>query len=154
MGEYTGKLLKRAGALLGSDEQLLFAVRAQPKGTSLGMGIGGAIGQAVAQRQQTKALAKADSGSAASSWPGGNTAVGLTNKRLMLFDYTAMGKPKDLVAEFPLDQVSSVELEKKKITANALKFAFADGSGVEVECGKLEKTGDFVEAFRGVKAGS
>ena len=73
---------------------------------------------------------------------------------LLLFNYTAMGKPKDLVAEFPLEQVQSVELEKKKITANALTFAFADGSAVEVERAKLEKPADFVEAFAAVKAGS
>lgn len=42
-----------------------------------------------------------------------------------LHNYTAMGKPKDLVAEIPLDLVASVDLEKKKVTANSLLFGFA-----------------------------
>jgi hypothetical protein len=152
MGGYADKLGKRAGELLGPGETLLSAVRSQPRGTNLGVGIGGAVGAVVADRQASKAKAAAGEGSTAAAWPSGNTAVGLTNRRLMLFNYTALGKPKDLVAEFPLDQVTTVELEKKKVTANALRFGFTDGSGVEVECAKLEKTADFVQAFQQAKA--
>ncbi len=153
MGGYVDKLQKRAGELLGSDEQLISAVRTQPRGTNLGAA-GGVIGAVAGGRQAKKALAGATEGSNAGTWPTGNCAVGLTNQRLLLFNYTAMGKPKDLVAEFPLDQVASVALEKKKITANALRFAFIDGSSVEVECAKLEKTADFVAAFQAAQAGT
>ena len=89
----------------------------------------------------------------AGGWPASNCAVGLTDQRLLLFNYTAMGKPKDLIAEFPIKEIESVDLEKKKITANALRFGFKDGSSVEVECAKLEKTADFVDTFRGAKSG-
>ncbi len=150
MAGYADKLRKRAADLLNPGEQLLSAVRTQPRGTNLG-NIGGGIGAAVSGRQAAKATANAGPGSMAAGWPSGNSAVGLTDQRLVLFNYTALGKPKDLVAEFPLDQVASVELEKKKITANALRFAFTDGSGIEVECAKLEKTADFVDAFRSAK---
>lgn len=153
MAGYADKLQKRAGDLLAPGERLISAVRTQPRGTNLGS-IGGIAGAAASGRQAAKATANAGEGSIAAGWPGGNTAVGLTNQRLLLFNYTALGKPKDLVAEFPLDQVSAVELEKKKITANALRFDFADGSGIEVECAKLEKTADFVEAFQAAKAGA
>lgn len=153
MGGYADKMQKRASELLGPNERLIAAVRTQPRGTNLGA-IGGLIGEAASGRQSKKALANAGEGSTAGGWPASNCAVGLTDQRLLLFNYTAMGKPKDLIAEFPIKEVESVDLEKKKITANALRFAFADGSGVEVECAKLEKTADFVEAFRGVKAGS
>ena len=153
MAGYADKLQKRAGEFLVPGEALLSAVRTQPRGTNLGVGIGGAVGAVVADRQASKARAGAGEGSIAGGWPGGNTAVGLTNQRLLLFNYTAMGKPKDLVAEFPLDQVAGVELEKKKVTANALRFAFTDGSSVDVECAKLEKTADFVQAFQQARAG-
>ena len=146
MGGYVDKLQKRAEELLGPDERLIAAVRTQPRGTNLGAA-GGIIGAVASGRQAKKALAGATEGSNAGSWPSSNCAVGLTNQRLLLFDYTAMGKPKDLVAEFHVAEVASVELEKKKITANALRFAFTDGSSVEVECAKLEKTKDFVNAF-------
>jgi len=47
-----------------------------------------------------------------------------------------------------------VEVERKKVTANALHFRFVGGSAVQVECAKLEKTADFVEAFERIKGGS
>lgn len=146
MAGYADKLQKRAGELLGPDEQLISAVRTQPRGTNVSAA-GGLVGSVASDRQAKKALAGATEGSSAGSWPSGNCAVGLTNRRLLLFNYTFMGKPNELVAEYPLDQVASVELKKKKITANALRFAFTDGSSVEVECAKMEKTQDFVNAF-------
>ncbi len=146
MGGYADKLQKSVGGTLNAGEQFLAGVRTQPRGTNISAA-GGLIGTVASDRQAKKALAGAAEGSTAGTWPGGNCAVGLTDQRLLLFNYTAFGKPKDLVAEFPLEQVASVELEKKKITANALRFAFTDGSSVEVECAKLEKTQDFVEVF-------
>jgi hypothetical protein len=153
MGGYADKLQQRAQGVLQPGEHVVAAVRTMPRGTTMGTAIGGLIGSAVAQRQASKAQAAAGGGSLAATWPTQNSAVGLTPQRLVLFNFTAFGKPKDLVAEFPLGQVQSVELEKKKVTANALRFGFSDGSAVEVECAKLEKTADFVEAFKRTKAG-
>jgi hypothetical protein len=152
MGGYADKLQQRAEAVLQPGERVIAAVRTMPRGTTMGTAVGGLVGSALAQRQASKAQAAAGDGSLAAAWPKGNSAVGLTQQRLVLFNYTAFGKPKDLVAEFPLDQVAAVELEKKKVTANALTFGFADGSAVQVECAKLEKTADFVEAFPRAKA--
>ena len=59
----------------------------------------------------------------------------------------------DLQAEIPLDQVAAVQQGKAKIT-KAVHVAFADGSSIELECGKLEKVEDFVSAFESAKAGS
>lgn len=152
MGGYADKLQKRAAEVLRPGEGVIAAVRTQPRGTTMGA-IGGVVGATVAHRQASKAQAAAGEGSMAAAWPSGNSAVGLTAQRLVIFNYTAMGKPKDLVAEFPLDQLQAVEMEKKKVTANALHFRFVDGSAVQVECAKLEKTADFVEAFQRAKAG-
>jgi hypothetical protein len=154
VGGYADKLQKRAAGVLRPGETVVAAVRTMPRGTTLGTGIGGLVGSAVAERQASKAQAAAGEGSSAAAWPTGNSAVGLTEQRLVLFNYTAMGKPKDLVAEFPLDQLQAVELEKKKVTANALTFRFVDGSAVQVECAKLEKTADFVEAFQRARSGA
>jgi hypothetical protein len=155
MGGYADKLEAKVGGVLNPGESFVAGVRTMARGTTMGTAIGGLVGQAVAQRQASKAqAAAAGEGSLAATWPGGNAAVGLTEQRLLVFSYTAMGKPKDLVAEFPLDQVQAVELEKKKISANNLHFRFADGSAAQVECAKMEKTGDFVEAFNRVRAGA
>jgi len=153
LGGYADKLQQRAGGVLRPGEGVVAAVRTQPRGSTMGTAIGGLVGEAVAHRQASRAQAEAGAGSVAGNWPTGNSAVGLTEQRLLAFNYTAMGKPKGLIAEFPLDQLASVELEKKKVTANALRFHFTDGSAAEVECAKLEKTADFVEAFQRVKAG-
>jgi hypothetical protein len=154
MAGYAEKLQKRAEAVLESGERILAAVRTMPRGTTMGTAIGGLVGDAVARRQAGKARAAAGEGAVAQSWPAVNAAVGLTPQRLVLFNYTAMGKPKDLIGEVALDQVASVELEKKKVTANALRFVFTDGSAIEVECAKMEKTADFVEAFQRTTSGA
>jgi len=152
VGGYADKLQKRAAEVLRPGESVVAAVRTMPRGTNIGA-IGGVVGETIAHQQASKAQTAAGKGSMAAAWPSGNSAVGLTAQRLVIFNYTAMGKPKDLVAEFPLDQLQAVEMEKKKVTANALHFRFVDGSAVQVECAKLEKTADFVEAFQRAKAG-
>lgn len=152
MSGYADKLQKSVGDVLRPGERVLAAIRTQPGGTTTGMAIGGVIGAAVAGRKAAKVRANATEGSVASSWPAGRFALGLTDQRLLAFNYTAMGKPKDLQAELPLDQVAAVELGKKKIM-NAVHLGFADGSAIEVECAKLEKVGDFVSAFQAAKAG-
>ncbi|HYH28499.1 MAG TPA: hypothetical protein VEA19_06975 [Actinomycetota bacterium] len=154
MGGYADKLQARAGEMLEPGEQIVSAVRTMARGTTMGRALGGLAGEAIAHRQASKGHAQQAEGSMAEGWPSGNNAVGLTAQRLVIFNYTAMGKPKDLVGEFPLEQVASVEVEKKKLGANALRFSFGDGSSVEVECAKLEKTGDFVEAFNRTKTGA
>ncbi|MFN2390221.1 MAG: PH domain-containing protein [Actinomycetota bacterium] len=153
MGGYADKLQNKAGEVLRPGEQLLSAIRAQPRGSTTGMAVGGLVGGAIAGRQASKAQAGAAEGSVAKSWPQGKFALGLTDQRLLAFNYTALGKPKDLTGEFPLDQVASVDVDKKMV-ANSVRFSFTDGSSIEVECPKLEKVGDFVAAFQKIKTGA
>ena len=153
MGGYADKLQKAVGGTLQPGEQVVAAIRTQPRGATTGMAVGGLIGAAVAGKQAKKAHEAVGDGTLASTWPPGRFAVGLTTQRLLAYNYTAMGKPKDLVGQFPIQQLSSVELDKKAI-ANAVRFVFTDGSAVELECAKLEKVGDFVSAFQSVKGGS
>jgi hypothetical protein len=151
MAGYADKLQERAGELLRQGERLLAAIRTKPRGSTVGAA-GGLIGEALSHRAASKSGVEAGAGSQAETWPRENSAVGMTDQRILIFNYTAMGKPKDLIGEFPLDQVTSVEQEKK-LTANVIRFVFADGSGAEVECAKLEKTGPFVDAFQEAKSG-
>jgi hypothetical protein len=153
MGGYTEKLQKAAGGHLQPGEQIVAAIRTQPRGSTTGMAVGGLIGAAVASKQASKNRETQSEGSMAASWPHGRFAVGLTNQRLLTFSYTAMGKPKDLTSQFPIGQIAAVNVDKKTV-ANAVQFQFTDGSAVEVECAKLEKVGDFVSAFQSVKGGA
>jgi hypothetical protein len=149
MGGYADKIQAKAGETLQPGERVLAAIRTMPRGTTMGMGIGGAVGAVVADRQAKKGQAEQTEGSTAAGWPAVRSAVGLTDRRLLIYDYTLMGKPKDLVGEFQLDQVASVEVDKG--VTNKVRFAFTDGSASQVECAKLEKVGDFVTAFEGAK---
>jgi hypothetical protein len=135
-----------------SGERLLAAIRTMPRGTTMGIGIGGAVGAVVADKQAKKAQGQQVEGSDAKEWPSVRSAVGLTDRRLLIYDYTFMGKPNNLVGQFRLDRIASLDLEKG--VTNRVRFNFADGSAAQVECAKLEKVGDFVSAFESAKAGT
>ena len=150
MAGYADKLESAASGVLRPGEKVLGAIRTQPRGTVTGLAVGGLIGAAVADRQAKKAKAGMGEGSIAASWPSGKHAFGLTDQRVLAFNFTAMGKPKDLQTEIPLDQVADVKLGKAKIT-KAVQVEFTDGSAIELECGKLEKVDDFIAAFKQAK---
>jgi hypothetical protein len=152
MGGYADKLQGKASEVMEPGESLLAAIRTMPRGTTMGIGIGGAVGAVVADRQAKKAHAQQTEGSAAASWPPVRSAVGLTDRRLLIFNYTAMGKPKELVGQFPLDQIASLDVEKG--LTNKVRFNFNDGSAAQVECAKLEKVGDFESAFKSARPGT
>ena len=152
MGGYADKLQGKASEVMEPGERMVAAIRTMPRGTVMGAGIGGVVGAAVAGQQAKKAQARQTEGSPASEWPAVRSAVGLTDRRLLIFDYTMMGKPKDLIGQFSLSDVASLDLEKG--VTNRVRFNFNDGSAAQVECAKLEKVGDFVSAFESVKAGT
>ncbi|MDQ4025400.1 MAG: hypothetical protein M3217_07910 [Actinomycetota bacterium] len=152
MGGYADKLQKAAEGILRPGERVLGAIRTQPRGTVMGTAIGGLVGSAVAGKQASKARAAAGEGSEAASWPASKFALGLTNERMLAFNYTALGKPKDVQHEVPLAEVVNVERGSAKVT-NSVTVSFADGSAIELETGKLEKVGDFVDAFKSAKGG-
>lgn len=147
MGGYADKLGKAAAGVLRPGERVLAAIRTQPRGTTTGTAVGGLIGGAIAARQAAKAQAGAAAGSGAANWPQGRCAVGLSDQRLLLFDYTAMGKPKDLVAQYELGEVAAIDLDSKKLT-QAVRFSFTDGSSVVVECARMEKVDDLLAAYK------
>jgi hypothetical protein len=150
---YVDKLAKKAAEILRPGEQLVGAIRTQPSGATVGTAVGGVIGAGIANRQANKSRSEAGEGSTAANWATGRFAVGLTDQRLLTYNYTTLGKPKDLTSELPLDQVTSIELEKKKIM-KGVRFGFSDGSSVELECARLENVEDFVSAFQKVKGAS
>ena len=149
---YVDKVRPKAGEVMDPSETLLAAIRTMPRGSTMGMGIGGAVGAVVADKQAKKAHAAKTEGSTAENWPMVRSAVGLTDRRLLIWDFTFMGKPKELVGQFPLDEVASLDVDKGVV--NKVRFSFNDGSAVQVECAKLEKVGDFASAFQGAKGRS
>ena len=118
----------------------------------MAMGLGGVVGMAVADRKAKKAKQQEAEGSAAAGWPAVRSALGLTDRRLLVFDYTPMGKPKNLVGQVGLDQVASLSVDRG--ITNRLTFEFGDGSAVKLDCAKIEKLDDFLTAFESVKPGA
>jgi hypothetical protein len=152
VGGYADKLQGKAGEVMEPGERLLSAIRTMPRGTTMSIGIGGALGAVVSDRQAKKAQGRQTEGSAAAEWPAVRSAVGLTDRRLLIFDYTFMGKPNNLVGQFPLDQIASLEVDKG--VTNKVRFSFNDGSAAQLECAKLEKVADFASAFESAKSGT
>ena len=152
MGGYVDKLQGKAAEVMGSGESLLAAIRTVPRGTTMGMALGGAVGAVVADRQAKKGKGQELEGSIAAGWPAERSAVGLTDQRLLIFNYTFMGKPKDLIGQVRLDQVSSLEVDKGVV--NKVRFSFNDGSSTQLEVAKLDKLGDFVSAFEKIRSGA
>ncbi|HEV2755680.1 MAG TPA: hypothetical protein VG318_07870 [Actinomycetota bacterium] len=150
MGGYADKLQKAAGDVLRPGETVIGAIRTQPRGTAMGAA-GGIVGAVAVGHQGGKARERATEGSVAASLPTSRFALGLTNERMLAFNYTAMGKPKDLQNEVPLDAVVNVERGGAKIT-NSVVVTFGDGSAIELETAKLEKVDDFIDAFKRTKA--
>lgn len=150
MGGYVDKLRPKAGEVMEPSEQLLAAIRTAPRGSTMGAAVGGVIGAVVADRQAKKSHAQQTQGSMAQSWPMVRSAVAVTDRRVLIFDYTFVGKPKDLVGQFPLSDITSLDLEKGVM--NRFRFTFNDGSSAQVECGKLEKVAEFQSAFESAKA--
>ena len=71
--------------------------------------------------------------------------------RFLVFKHGAMGgNPKELIAEYPLDQVHELALEKRKMN-HSLKVRFADNSVVDFDVVKMAKPAPFVEAFNRIK---
>ena len=97
MGGYADKLRQKVGGVLRPGESFVAGLRTMARGTTMGTAIGGLVGAAIAGRQASKAQEGAGEGSLADSWPAGNAAVGLTEQRLLVFDYTA-----DFVESFDL----------------------------------------------------
>jgi hypothetical protein len=153
VGGYVDKLEKKASEVMRPGEKMLHAIRTQPSGSTVGLAVGGVIGATIAEKKASKARSATGEGSLAAGWAKGRFAVGLTDQRLLTFNYTALGKPKDLTSETPLDQVASVAVEPKKIM-KGVRFTFTDGSSAEVECARLEKVEDFVTAFQSAKGAS
>ena len=152
MGGYAEKLQKAAGDVLRPGERVLGAIRTQPRGTAMGAA-GGIVGAVATGHQGSKARAAATEGSLAASLPVSRFALGLTNERMLAFNYTALGKPKDLQVEVPLGDVVDVARGAAKVT-NSVVVSFSDGSAIELETAKLEKVGDFIDEFKKAKAGT
>ncbi len=71
--------------------------------------------------------------------------------RFLVFEFSQMsGKPKELLAESPLSQVSRIVQEQRKLH-RSLQIHFSDGSLADLDVVKLAKPDEFAAAFDRIK---
>lgn len=160
MVDFVKKVQKEKGGSLHPGEEVVGAAFVLPIGSvgrSVGFGVGGLVGSAIAGAAQKKKADGSDgepvTGGVAESIPQGkNLVLAVTPMRFLVFEHKVVsGKPGDLLLELPLGQVAAVETEKQKLTYR-LRVAFSDGSMIEMESGKLAKPQKFAEAFDSLRS--
>ena len=127
----------RSGLDMAASETIVAACTTNPKGSmkrSLAVNIGGAVGAAIAERGTD--AAEPGLPGMADRFVAGQHALVLTGERLFQAKLSAMtGKPKEIVAEWPRQDVVQISVEETKL-AYPMTIVFVDGSAVEVEGAK------------------
>ena len=151
MPDFVKKIKKARPDDLEAGEELLAATVGQPMGTFSRQALGGIVGVLASKKMADKKLAALDgadaSGIAASVPENIQLVVGVTDRRVLFFEQGIMsGSPKELVASFPHSEIHEMSLEKQKMTS-ALTIRFSDNSARMLECVKMAKPQDVVDAF-------
>lgn len=150
MVDMVKKIHKKSANLLNPDEEVLGATVISPVGQfkkTVAFGaVGGLVGAAVGQAIGGKAEAPAG-GTMAEAFPAAKQAIfARSNQRWVLFEQSLMsGAAKDVLAQWPLDQIQGLQLEKGKLTSR-IDIQFSDGSVAQVEAVKGARPDRFVEA--------
>lgn len=158
MPDYTKKVTKEKTEVLHPGESFLGATYALPGGRfgrMVGMGVGGVAGAVVAEKKaRDRAGEHGDAlgaGLAARLPAGKDVVLAITDRRLLVFEFKKMkGTPGDLVAEYAIDEVASIEADRKKLMVDLL-LTFSDGSVADYEVQKMAKPDSLVNAFESVK---
>ena len=149
MVDFAKKVQKKGTDMLLPGETVIAASPMQPVGSfgkQVSMGaIGGLAGAAIGSKMG-KGTATAVAGSMAEEFPSGNLILAVTDQRVIAFEQTINGGPKRIANEWRRNQVSGLELEKKKLTFIA-KLTFADGSVATGEMIRAAKPQKLLEAL-------
>lgn len=150
MVDMVKKVHKKGAEFLNTAEKIEAAAVVQAVGQfkkqvafgAVGGLVGAAIGQAVKRNAD-----EAETGSMADTFPNAKQAIlAISNQRWILFEQSVMsGGPKGVLAEWPLEHIVRIDLEKGKLTSK-VNVVFSDESVAQVESVKGAKPGALVEA--------
>lgn len=154
MPNYTKKVINNSASELAADEEYLGATYALPAGRfgrSVGFGAAGVVGSAVAEysahQRRTDLGEGVGTGMSAEIPEHQDVVLAVTNKRLLVFSFGRMkGVPKDLIAEYQLDEVTAIDAVPGKLMTR-LTVSFADGSLADFEAQKIAKPGELTQGF-------
>ena len=155
MPDFVKKIKKARADDLADGEELLAATVGQPMGTFSRQALGGIVGVLAAKKVADRKLATldgaGDSGIAATVPGNQQLVIGVTDRRVLFYIQGVMsGTPKELAAAIDLSNVHEMSLEKHKMTS-ALTIRFSDNSARMLECVKMAKPQDVVDAFNRLK---
>jgi len=144
------KMNKHGMHLLNAGETVESAVPTQSAGSMNGTvsrQLGGIVGAAVNAAVSRNKDGGAAPAGLAESIPSSNAVYVITDQRLAVITYTAMGaKPKDLVASYDYGQIAGVEMKKGKL-ASTISLTFNDNSVGVFEIPRMGKPDKFVDAL-------
>lgn len=157
MASITKKVIKNCSRYLHPGETFAGAVFGRPAGSfgrSVAFGVGGVAGAVVsdkvAKKREQEHEGATDAGMAA-EFPQGDVVLAVTPQRFLVFRFAQMsGKPKELLAEYPVAQVAEIVQEQRKMH-RSFQIHFTDGSLADLDVVKMAKPDQFVEAFNRIK---
>lgn len=144
MRDYTPKVSEQAVDLLAPGEAIFRSVIGNPEGSFLaavnrGKTVQAATVAASREREPTEGLA--------ARIPQKSGYVTLTDRRLLVFGTTRMGKVDRILAEFRLDEVAALRSEKAGFKKHQLTMEFVDGSAFRFLIIQNQQPDDLVEEF-------
>ncbi|MEM7324004.1 MAG: hypothetical protein AAF531_13025 [Actinomycetota bacterium] len=136
-----------AGAFLHPAGTVAKTVGYSALGGLVGAGLGVSVGEQLAKRRRAENQEAGDAGIAA-DFPGENVVLGLTETRLVVFSHsTMMGKPKNLIADYPLDDIAAMDIHAAKALHKKVRLFFTDESAVDFDAPKASQVDDFCVAL-------
>ncbi len=132
------KITKSVGGDLGG-EALVAGMLVHQSGFTANLAAkaaGGLVGAAIAAKLRSGTPVDGSTGVAATV-PKESLVLGLTDTRVLVWSWAKLtGKPKQLLASFPVSEVAGMHTESKKASIEVV-WVFGDGSGVTLEAPKL-----------------
>lgn len=115
--------------------------------SALGGLVGVSIGEQLAKRRRAENQLADDAGLAA-DFPGENVVLGLTDTRVVVFSHSTLsGKPKNLVAEYPLRDIAAMDIHASKALHKKVRLFFTDESAVDFDAPKASQVDQFCLAL-------
>ena len=151
--DFAKKIMKARAEDLFPGETITAAVFAQPAGAiskQVGFGVGGItggiVGDKIAKKRAGEMDGTSEAGIAAQLPSNKPLLLAVTSHRFLAFGHGAMSsKPKEIEAQLELNQLHTVDVEKKKLSSRMV-LRFTDGSAIDFDIPKTSKTQPFVEA--------
>lgn len=133
---------------LAEGETIISGLRVNLKGTALGVGFA-AMGGVLPALAGGKVMKKGQDQAEESGIPfSQQMALGLTAHRIILWSRSTLsGKPKEIIGEIGLEEVSDASIEKGKL-GDLITLTFAGEKKLELESVKVDKGEEFVAALK------